>query len=382
MRVMGSALWTGGGAAATLTTASCPATLGAYPLSLGWDMPLRCLDGDVSIHAFDLSAEAWTALAEHNRIRRHLVMPCCSAAVTLKKSRLGTQFFSHKAVGECTTAPETEGHLKLKQISVEVARTHGWEAQTEVAEGTSWRADVLATKGAARVAIEIQWSVQSDDETLRRQRRYAKSGVRGLWLFRQRKFAIDPSIPAARVSVGDVGFVAHLPAGGGEQTLVLRDFLGAAFTRRLHFGVPLGLPARAAINVGTLSCWSCGADTEIISSILVTYGANKYRFSVPGLGEHPDLFAVIRDHLPTDAGVGIIRPRKSTTQGRSYLSNGCAHCDALIGEFHEHEVWGNEQEVRSFTIIVDERWRQEMIKRSKAAWGVYSLVPDDVVEAG
>lgn len=343
-------------------------------------MPLRCLDGEVSIHAFDLSSEAWAALTKENRNRRHLLMPCCSAPAVLKKSRLGTQFFSHKAVGECTTAPETEEHLRLKQISVEVARAHGWEAQTEVAEGVLWRADVLATKGAARVAIEIQWSSQTDDETLRRQRRYAEGGVRGLWLFRQRKFAIDSSLPAARVSVGDVGFIAHIPTGGSEQTLALRDFLCAAFTRRLHFGVPLGLPAKATINIGTMSCWSCGADTEIVSSIIVAYGDRKYQFNVPRLGEYPDLFAIIRNHLPTDAGVGIIRPRQSRTQGRSYLSNGCAHCDALIGEFHEHDAWENRRAARSFTFIVDERWRQVLLTQSSDAWGVYTLIPDDMVE--
>jgi Competence protein CoiA-like family len=335
-------------------------------------MPLRCLDNGVSIHAFDLGSEEWAALAETNRTRRHLVMPCCSAPVTLKKSRLGTQFFAHKAVGECTTAPETEEHLKLKQIAVEVARAHGWEAQTEVAEGQLWRADVLATKGGAKVAIEIQWSPQTDEETLRRQRRYAESGVRGLWLLRQRKFAIDAELPAARVEAGDDGFLAHLP--GRDHTLGLHDFLGAAFTRRLHFGVPANLPAKATINVGTLSCWACGADTDIVSSIAIAYG-HEYRFGVPGLGEHPDLFALVRKHLPADAGVGIIRPRQSRTQARAYLSNGCAHCDALIGELHEHEAWENERCMSSFTFIVDERWRQVLLTQSLEAWGVYDHPP-------
>src|SRR4051794_31062770 len=82
-------------------------------------MPLRCLDpSGRSIHAFDLSDDEWKALETENRKTRHLRMPCCSSHVTLKRSRLGTPFFAHKAVGSCTTAPETEEHLHLKQMVV------------------------------------------------------------------------------------------------------------------------------------------------------------------------------------------------------------------------------------------------------------------------
>ena len=75
-------------------------------------------------------------------------MPCCSALVILARSRLGTRYFAHRSAGACTTALETEAHLRLKQRAVEVAREHGWEAQTEATGQTPteepWRADVLA----------------------------------------------------------------------------------------------------------------------------------------------------------------------------------------------------------------------------------------------
>jgi competence protein CoiA len=149
-------------------------------------MPLRCIDEHQNgVHAFDLSEEAWHSLAERNKRERHLRMPCCAAEVALKRSKLGTRFFAHKAVGKCVTAPETEHHLRLKQLAVEAARSQGWDAKTEVSGLTPsdelWRADVLAVKGNAKVAVEIQWSNQTVDETLRRQERYRLSGVRGLW---------------------------------------------------------------------------------------------------------------------------------------------------------------------------------------------------------
>ena len=121
-------------------------------------MPLRCLDpAGLGIHSFDLTDEQWWALELENRRARHLRMPCCSSAVTLKRSRLGTPFFAHKALGTCTTAPETEAHLHLKAMAVEVARGNGWTAETEVTDtspsGEQWRADVLAQKGKRQVAV-------------------------------------------------------------------------------------------------------------------------------------------------------------------------------------------------------------------------------------
>ncbi|MFX9027565.1 hypothetical protein ABTN22_19170, partial [Acinetobacter baumannii] len=42
--------------------------------------------------------------------------------------------------------------------------------------------------------------------------------------------------------------------------------------------------------------------------------------------------ALLKSH-----GIGELRPRHSRTEGGSYLSNGCVHCDALQGRFFEHE---------------------------------------------
>ena len=142
-----------------------------------------------SLLAFDLTPTQWDQLRADNLQEKHLSMPCCNAGVVLKTSKLDTRFFAHKRIGDCAVTGETEHHLKLKTIAVEVARSFGWIAETEVSgktpSGEEWIADVLATKGDAKVAIEIQWSPQTPDETLRRQHRYADSGVRCLWLVRQ-----------------------------------------------------------------------------------------------------------------------------------------------------------------------------------------------------
>ena len=343
-------------------------------------MPLRCFDpaANTSVHAFDLSQEDWRALELRNRNSRHLAMPCCSSRVTLRVSRRGTRFFAHKAVGACSTAPETEAHLRLKRMAVEAARANGWSAETEVAgtaaSGEQWRADVLARKDGRAAAVEIQWSGQTVEETRRRQARYAQSAVRCLWLLRKGGCPTDRAVPAAGIGgTLDAGFTALVPNGSGAQEVPMREFLDAAFGGRLRFGLPLGVAAGVSVRAGRLDCWSCGAETRIVTGIDVDVGPNAYGFSVPDLGDHPDLFEIISRHLPSSLGLGPVERRFSKTQGRSYLSNGCANCGALIGEFFEHDAWEDQAEVCRFSVRIDERWRRAIRGNDgyEEGWGVY-----------
>ena len=308
-------------------------------------------------------------------------MPCCSSQVILKRSSRGTQFFAHKVIGQCSTAPETETHLRLKRLAVERARANGWDAGTEVAgttpEGEQWKADVLAHRGKHKVAIEIQWSPQTNEETVRRQYRYAQSGVRCLWLLRQTRIPCDLTLPAAGIG-GDArqGLVARVPTGYGEQQVSMEEFLDAAFSRRLRFGVPLGASARVSILTGNVDCWHCGAKTQIVTGVELCFGPHSYQFSVPNLGHYPELFEIIRAHLPTGPLIGAIKHRFSKTQERHYLSNGCAHCNVLIGEFYEHEGRFDEIDACTFTICITEPWRQAILAESGPTWG-WGVYPHD-----
>jgi len=52
--------------------------------------------------------------------------------------------------------------------------------------------------------------------------------------------------------------------------------------------------------------------------------------------------AELRKTIPPELlrrnGIGAVKPRKSKTEGRTYLSNGCVQCEALQGRFFEHEL--------------------------------------------
>jgi Competence protein CoiA-like family len=347
-------------------------------------MPLRCLDPTGrSIQSFDLADKQWRALEIENRRARHLRMPCCSAQVTLKRSRLGTPFFAHKAVGMCTTAAETEAHLRLKRMAVEVARANGWTARTEKTgtspSGAQWKADVFAQKGKSQVAVEIQWSSQTDEVLMRRQERYRESGVRSLWLLRQSGFPITRDLPAARIGGSlEEGFLALISSCSGHQAVPMRQFLSAVFGKRFRFGLQLGTDAIVAIRAGLLSCWSCGVDTRIITGIDVGFGPNELSFTIPDIEDHTELLESVLSRLPGGLEIGSIKPRFSKTQGRLYISNGCFHCDALIGEFYEHDAWDQQETVGAFSIRICKQWQEAIESHCgyEKTWGVYGLAGD------
>jgi hypothetical protein len=117
-------------------------------------------------------------------------MECCNAPGIMKVSPLRRQFFAHKATpADCNSKPETPEHLELKAVVYEaVGAADGWSAGIEV-PGRHWRADVLATRGKARVAFEIQLSKQSAAETIQRQLKYQQSAVLPWWLVTSRNSA-------------------------------------------------------------------------------------------------------------------------------------------------------------------------------------------------
>jgi hypothetical protein len=84
----------------------------------------------------------------------------------------------------------------------------------------------------------------------------------------------------------------------------------------------LGLPT---------ACWKCGRSTVALVAV-----------SPLGAREDDELFetsesvalAFAAAHLPVGTSqVGVIKERSSRTAGETYLSNGCCHCDALLGNF-------------------------------------------------
>ena len=290
-----------------------------------------------------------------------------------------------RRAGEGEAGLETEEHRSLKQMAVEAAGVCGWAAEAEVTgttpSGEKWRADVLAQKGQNKVAIEIQWSGQTKEETRRRQARYAESGVWCVWLMRKKKFwRGDNSLPIVHIDTDQAeNFVVSVLEtwGNVSQNMSIHEFLEAVFRGRFLPRLPLGCMMKVSVWVGSLSCWRCSSDTKIITRLEASCGPYKGDLCIPTLGEKPGLAREVCKNLPEGLGIGDIKPRYSKTQGRKYLSNGCVHCGALIGEFYEHDAWDAQETVCEFSIRIDEHSYPEVWEVFGASpfdcWGVYSF---------
>jgi hypothetical protein len=285
-------------------------------------MPLRCIDKTAggSIHAFDLSDSAWAELRALNRQSWHLRTGCCGVPVVLKRSKLGTKFFAHKHTPKhlnCGVVKETEDHLRLKRVVVEVARNLGWRADTEVV-GDGWRADVLASKGEETVAIEVQLSRQPDEVTLRRQACFTAAGIRSLWLFRQEAIPHHRDIPAARVSskISD-GDNVTVPLRADQQTFPLSTFLEHFFAKRFRFGVPLGSLVNASVSWSTAPCWKCRGATSQMIQLTLRVGDFTGVCTTRVVARYPALLGIICTRI----GVNLCETNK------------CTCCGAHIGNF-------------------------------------------------
>ena len=99
--------------------------------------------------------------------------------------------------------------------------------------------------------------------------------------------------------------------------------------------------------------------TRIVTFIELFVGPHHFEFTVPDLTDFPDLWASCQDRIPKGSGIGVIKPRYSKTLERSYMSNGCNDCDALIGEHFEHDAWYDEAAtLAEFQITISESWRK------------------------
>lgn len=356
-------------------------------------MPLRAIQPDgTAVQAFDLDEAAWACVRDSIRLQRgQWRLPCCDSEVVAKTSKLGTHFFAHRARGGCEWTGETEHHIRLKSLAVLVARRHGWNADTEVTgqapDGAVWKADVLATRGQTRVAVEVQWSPQTDDELLRRQQRYESAGVRALWLIRSTGFPVTKQIPAVVVREGGRGrYVVRIPAVTGARLrnehswayegISAETLLDAAFAGHLRWGVKTGEPLKWSVEAATTKCWRCGERTAPVTGIAVDVSATTILLSIDDFDAD---VALLREILPVeicrDHRIGHIKTRFSKTEGRSYLSNGCFACGILQGRFFEHEYVNNSTVRHRGASVADDRWKRLLEPRLSRHWRLLGVKP-------
>ncbi|ATI79841.1 hypothetical protein [Sphingobium yanoikuyae] len=113
-----------------------------------------------------------------------------------------------------------------------------------------------------------------------------------------------------------------------------------------------------AINifVAPSQCWSCGAETSIVTNLMIDRAGERTEFCVGDLTDYRELAGEIATQIPPELGVGAIKMRPSATMGRAYMSNGCAHCDAIFGMHYEIHARYNERHALTISSASATAW--------------------------
>jgi competence protein CoiA len=112
------------------------------------------------------------------------------------------------------------------------------------------------------------------------------------------------------------------------------------------------------IRTAPTSCWSCGAETTIISSLLLTRAEDEAECAVADFTEYPALIDEVKRAISDRNDVGEVKPRPSKTLARAYMSNGCYHCDALFGQHFEIHTRYHELDAARLIVPASGQWAE------------------------
>jgi hypothetical protein len=303
-------------------------------------MPLvAMIDGHRTVSSL-LTAPAWTALQQATRARTTDVTLGCGKPGHLRVSPLGLQFFAHNPGGTCSDhGDESEQHLRAKDIIVRAAIAAGWDAQPEV-RGDGWTADVLATKGDQRVALEVQWSQQTAAEYAYRQNRYAANAVRCVWFARHTDSipTANPDLPVFQVT----DYAPEMTVDMGGVVMGLAEGVDALLRGRAQYRDQVSGDGEVTIHLYADTCYRCRepmtiwkvSHTDVVSPCgrLAEGRADGYKmFAV----DRPEAAPTVRhavEQITTGPPMADLSMRSTRTSGTSYMAFSCPRCHAVSGD--------------------------------------------------
>lgn len=154
-----------------------------------------------------------------------------------------------------------------------------------------------------------------------------------------------------------------------QQSVELQEFVQGALTGRLQFAPALNAKIPLEVIAAEAECWKCKRPTNIVTELV--FAASRV---FPG---HPDIHTSIHELAEASNGIddmkalfpasdlqthgiGAIKPRYSKTVGAAYMSNGCLHCDALQGQWFEHEVMDAGEKAFELDVTLKPEWAEAM----------------------
>ncbi|MEZ9782336.1 hypothetical protein AB4292_17250 [Vibrio cyclitrophicus] len=301
-------------------------------------MPLRAVFDGVQLQAFDLDYDEWCQLKDTYK-SYSLTMGCCGHKAIPKTSKLGTQYFAHARRGECSSAPETADHLKLKTIVAQAASKAGWNVITEfkgnTPSGEAWVADVFCQKGQSQIVFEIQWSYQTFDEYERRTRKYMESGInRCAWLYRAYKnrdnqLPESKEVPCFAISIEDDDYKVT------KFDLEVGTFVEGMFDRKLKWQPLKAQPLTGYAYYNDSRCLKCGGLNNYFCSMGVYSKEGQYLGGglYYGYGGWSTIQEIIGANIPQEIlrehFIGSLDHIYNKKGDYAYMDHGCLHCNGV-----------------------------------------------------
>lgn len=169
-------------------------------------------------------------------------------------------------------------------------------------------------------------------------------------------------VPATPSSGRHFGLPHRFREDGLQATLTK-----GALEGRLKFAPVIGKRIPTEVWAAEVNCHRCKRKTRIVlalvfkvSAVLPGFGdfeATIYQF-VEGLGVAGRL--LVKEWLPENVlrehGIGELKSRYSRMAGGEYLSNGCVHCDAIQGQFFDHDYCFDAGTVMTVDVDVKAVW--------------------------
>jgi len=140
-------------------------------------------------------------------------------------------------------------------------------------------------------------------------------------------------------------FVISRPAGELSFhvplfALELGSFVAGLLNGSVRWAPQVGRRYQLGVVPHEEACWRCGKPTQIVvGATLHDEWLGPLGYATVHSDEHlkwlqPFLTPAVRQQLR----LGEVKQRYSRTAGERYLSQGCVHCDALMGAFYVMEL--------------------------------------------
>jgi hypothetical protein len=292
-----------------------------------------------------MSPDEWSELKRNYR-DSGLVMACGQDGVP-KTSSNGTQFFAHKSGVDCQShegGPESPEHLATKAAVARAAREMDWDAVIEFpAADRSWIADVLVCNGTRKIAIEAQWSPQSQATFERRQKRYEDAGLESFWLVAPGNTQFAQTVPHYTLGGGVEDLSIELPTLRVQSTFELVDGVQKILRGEI---LPIAefVAVAAAIKTQMSKCWNCekwmslwtvvGLDLESRCGGLATLSWRDPWELWAERRHEQAVEAVIRKAIEDSdlAKPTFLKTKFSEIAQRSYVAMNCPTCGFVQGD--------------------------------------------------